>query len=205
MMVQNRFVDVSIFDPIKVHSPHQKAISHAILHGIVKEFTGGFSGVYPRCKHVLRSGIIAVHIQCTYHPFQPGASFEGWFLPQFLVDWWAASYCSFTPCIVGANESIWPISKLITHFDHIICTVFPATLFPPISSKCHNRTHVKSWKSCGLLLVSQIVSVKALTSCLHCKHNQTRNQPGRSVTKCTAPGSGIYHFIERWAPWFIKW
>ena len=155
--------------------------------------------------HVLRSGIIAVRIQCTYHPFQPGASFEGWFLPQFSVDWWAASYCSFTPCIVGANESIWPISKLITHFDHIICTVFPATLFPPISSKCHNRTHVKSWKSCGLLLVSQIVSVKALTSCLHCKHNQTRNQPGRSVTKCTAPGLGIYHFIERWAPWFIKW
>ena len=77
MMVQNHFVDVSIFDPpIKVNSPHQKAISHAILHGIVKEFTGEFYGVYPRCKHVLRSGIIAVRIQCTYHPFQAGASFE---------------------------------------------------------------------------------------------------------------------------------
>ena len=49
MMVQNHFVDVSIFDPpIKVNSPHQKAISHAILHGIVKEFTGEFYGVQSR-------------------------------------------------------------------------------------------------------------------------------------------------------------
>ena len=120
MMVQNRFINISIFDPpIKVHSPHRKAISHAILHGIVRQFTCEFSSVYPRCKHVLRSGIIAVRIQCTYHLFQAGASFEEWFLPRFLLDLWAALYGGLNPCTLCGTQTIWPTSKPFACFNHI--------------------------------------------------------------------------------------
>lgn len=77
MTAQNGFVDVSILDPpIQASSHHRKAISHAILYGIVSGFAGELSYVFSRCIPTLRSGFAAVRVRRPYHLFPPLASFE---------------------------------------------------------------------------------------------------------------------------------
>ena len=89
--------------PIKVHSHHWKAISHVILYGIVREFAGVFSGVYSRCKRVLKPGFAAIRIQHTYHLVQLTATFEQWYLMWYRTESLGSLQVSFPVYIQGAN------------------------------------------------------------------------------------------------------
>ena len=135
-------------------------VSHAILHGTLREFAGAFSVVYSRCKCVLGPGFAAIHIQHTCHLFQPTATFERRFLPRFLVDPWAASclwlnnvYCRCKRDHMADNEANrlhWSYSSTSCHksgqWFRIMKNVTKALCILQIYWCLHDRDTVEVWQ-----------------------------------------------------------